>query len=152
MATYFSILAWKIPWTEKPGGLQSTGSRRVRHYWAAEHTCTYQLFITCIVAFLLYLKRDHCSQGDVGFLPCHLSGSLQLLSYNEFYDPFWVNFCEGCKFCTWILFPYFLHVDVQGPVLRRLIICSIVSPLLLYKSPVTCIYGSLFWDFLFCFI
>ena len=31
MATHFSILAWEIPWTEEPGGLQSMGSHRVRH-------------------------------------------------------------------------------------------------------------------------
>ena len=31
MATYSSICAWRIPWTEEPGGLQSTGSQRVRH-------------------------------------------------------------------------------------------------------------------------
>ena len=31
MATHCSILAWKIPWTEEPGELQSTGSQRVRH-------------------------------------------------------------------------------------------------------------------------
>ena len=31
MATYSSILAWRIPWMEKPGGLQSMGSQRVRH-------------------------------------------------------------------------------------------------------------------------
>ena len=30
MANYSSILAWEIPWTEKPGGLQSTGLQRVR--------------------------------------------------------------------------------------------------------------------------
>ena len=30
MATYSSILAWRIPWTEEPGGLQSIGSQRVR--------------------------------------------------------------------------------------------------------------------------
>ena len=30
MATHSSILAWRIPWTEKPGGLQSTGLQRVR--------------------------------------------------------------------------------------------------------------------------
>ena len=30
-ATRSSILAWKIPWTEEPGGLQSIGSKRVRH-------------------------------------------------------------------------------------------------------------------------
>ena len=33
MATHSSILAWKIPWTEEPGGLQPTGSKRVRHNW-----------------------------------------------------------------------------------------------------------------------
>ena len=31
MATHASILAWRIPWTEGPGGLQSMGSQRVRH-------------------------------------------------------------------------------------------------------------------------
>ena len=31
MATHSSILAWRIPRTEEPGGLQSTGSQRVRH-------------------------------------------------------------------------------------------------------------------------
>ena len=31
MASHSSILAWKIPWTEEPGGLQSMGSQRVRH-------------------------------------------------------------------------------------------------------------------------
>ena len=34
MATHSSILAWRIPWMEEPGGLQSTGSQRVRHDWA----------------------------------------------------------------------------------------------------------------------
>ena len=31
MATHSSILAWKIPWTEEPGRLQSMGSQRVKH-------------------------------------------------------------------------------------------------------------------------
>ena len=31
MATHFNILAWKIPWTEEPGGLLSTGLQRVGH-------------------------------------------------------------------------------------------------------------------------
>ena len=34
MATHSSIPAWRISWTEKPGGLQTTGSKRVRHDWA----------------------------------------------------------------------------------------------------------------------
>ena len=33
MATHSSILAWKTPWTEKPGGLWSMGSQRVGHDW-----------------------------------------------------------------------------------------------------------------------
>ena len=32
MATDSSILVWKISWTEEPGGIQSMGSQRVRHY------------------------------------------------------------------------------------------------------------------------
>ena len=45
--THSSILAWKIQWTEEPGGLQSMGSQRVRHNWACAcacarmHTCTH---------------------------------------------------------------------------------------------------------------
>ena len=31
---HYSILAWKIAWTEEPGGLQSMGPQRVLHYWA----------------------------------------------------------------------------------------------------------------------
>ena len=33
MATHSNILAWGIPWTEEPGGLQSMGSQRVGHGW-----------------------------------------------------------------------------------------------------------------------
>ena len=36
MTTCSSILAWEIPYTEEPGGLQSTGSQRVRHDSATE--------------------------------------------------------------------------------------------------------------------
>ena len=44
--THSSILAWRIPWTEKPGRLQSKGSQRVRHDWATSLTylLTYQSF------------------------------------------------------------------------------------------------------------
>ena len=37
MVTHSSILAWKIPRTEYPGGLQSRESQRVRHDWVTEH-------------------------------------------------------------------------------------------------------------------
>ena len=38
MATHSSILAWRIPWMEEPGGLQSMGLQRVRHDWASNLT------------------------------------------------------------------------------------------------------------------
>ena len=37
IAMHSSILAWKIPWTEEPGGLQSMGSQRDRHDLAPAH-------------------------------------------------------------------------------------------------------------------
>ena len=42
MATHSSTVAWKIPWTKEPGGLQSMRWQRVRHDWAAKHpqTCS----------------------------------------------------------------------------------------------------------------
>ena len=42
MAIYSSILAWEIPCTEEPGGLQSMGLQRVRDDLATEHAYTYQ--------------------------------------------------------------------------------------------------------------
>ena len=39
MATHSSILDWRIPWTEDPGGLQSMGSHRATHNWATKHIC-----------------------------------------------------------------------------------------------------------------
>ena len=46
MATHSSVLAWRIPWTEKPGRLQSMGSQRVGHNWV---TNTYTHMISCSV-------------------------------------------------------------------------------------------------------
>ena len=40
MATHSSILAWRIPWTEEPGRLQSIGLQRVRHNRSETHTHT----------------------------------------------------------------------------------------------------------------
>ena len=44
MAAHSRILAWRIPWTEEPGGLQSMGSQRVRHDWVTKHSTAHQGF------------------------------------------------------------------------------------------------------------
>ena len=46
MVTHSSILAWRIPWTEKPGRLQSMGSQRVGHDWVTSLSFT---FCHCVV-------------------------------------------------------------------------------------------------------
>ena len=48
MTTHSNILAWRIPWTEEPGGPQAMGSQRVGHDWA-----TKQNSITCNGASLV---------------------------------------------------------------------------------------------------
>ena len=42
MATHSSILVWIIPWTEKPGELQSMGSQRLTHDWATKRAHIYE--------------------------------------------------------------------------------------------------------------
>ena len=44
IATLSIILAWEIPWMKEPGGLQSTGCKRVGHDWVTEQQCTLQSF------------------------------------------------------------------------------------------------------------
>ena len=50
MTTYFSILAWRIPWREEPGGLQSIESQRVGHNWM---TNTFTFNEMCWVSFVI---------------------------------------------------------------------------------------------------
>ena len=46
MATHSSILAWRLPWTQEPGGLQSLKLQSIRHDWATKHIWMYHnLFI-----------------------------------------------------------------------------------------------------------
>ena len=51
MATHSSILAWKIPWTEEPGRLQSMGSKELD---TTDHVCTHKLNIP-----LIFFKAYH---------------------------------------------------------------------------------------------
>ena len=78
MATHSSILAWRIPWTEEPGGLQSMGLQRVGHNWVTS-----------------------------------LTHSLYIL----FCDPFWFNFCEGCRVCVYFFCPFFFFFCMWCPIL-----------------------------------
>ena len=57
MATHSSILAWRIPWTEEPGGLQSTGWQRVGHNWATSVQFVDCLTLSSNVSFYRYFSK-----------------------------------------------------------------------------------------------
>ena len=58
MATCSSILAWKTPWTEEPGRLQSMGSQRVRHDWAYG-TSRSRIAESCCNSVFNFLRNHH---------------------------------------------------------------------------------------------
>ena len=65
MATHSSILAWRIPWTEEPGGLQSMGLHRVGHNLVTkQQQCIYvnATLSICPTLFLLYCVRKSTEQ------------------------------------------------------------------------------------------
>ena len=73
MATHSSILFWRIPWTEEPGGLQSMGSRRVRHDWS-DLACTPTRWYQGAIAHLIwaYLEKNRlCSLSESN--PFHIN-------------------------------------------------------------------------------
>ena len=62
MAPHSSTVAWKIPWTEKPGRLQSMGSHRVGHDWsdlaAAAAILFLDILLHCVCTILRYLNEE----------------------------------------------------------------------------------------------
>ena len=67
MATHCSILAWEIPWTEEPGGLQSMGLKRVGHNLVTKQQLT-RLPLSVVTIFLhIYL----CLYTQAHIILCH---------------------------------------------------------------------------------
>ena len=62
MATHSSILAWRIPWTEEPGGLQFMGLQRVRHNWATNTLTNMECVL--LIFFLISLNTKH----NIGYM------------------------------------------------------------------------------------
>ena len=65
MAAHSSILAWRIPWIEEPGRLQSIGSQRVGHNCTTEHKCICACLITPV--FVTIWTVAHQTPLSMGF-------------------------------------------------------------------------------------
>ena len=77
MAPHSSTLAWRIPWMEEPGGLQSLGSLRVGHDWATSLSLfTFMHWRRKWQPTAVFLPGE--SQGQRSLVGCHLWGSTEL--------------------------------------------------------------------------
>ena len=81
MATHSRILAWEIPWTEEPGGLQSMGSQRIRHDWAT-HTFLHTMYTILYTLHTVLVKVTQscptlCSHVDCSPPRSSVHGILQ---------------------------------------------------------------------------
>ena len=83
MATGSSILAWRISWTEEPGGLQSMRLLRVRHDWAT-NTFT---FLTLLPVQIILILLFHFIHPNPDYLPrlVNIYQILWILSFSQFY-------------------------------------------------------------------
>ena len=79
MTTRSSILDWKIPWTELPGGLQTLGFQRVRHSLATEHAHTHAC-PSCVCQTMLQAFFLTCF-----FFPPQLTNDLEIFSCQYMY-------------------------------------------------------------------
>ena len=109
MATHSSILAWKIPWTEEPDGLQSPGLQRVRHNWMT-NTFTFTLssqwvlhliLLVCILKkfkthFTDSLKLEPITQSEVSQKDKH-QYSILMHIYMEFRKMVMITLCKREK-------------------------------------------------------
>ena len=88
-ATHFSILAWRSPWTEERGGLQSMGSQRVRDNKLTKHT--------------------HTSDTSLSITHSKYIPSLSMLLQTA-------KFCQHINTYICTLHPFSFHSSVDGPL------------------------------------
>ena len=81
MAPHYSILAWRIPRTEEPGGLQSMGSQRVGHNWAH----TQRLSQETVIGLMSCLRPRHCKWSRQGLKSGCLVSKSYLLTTGQAY-------------------------------------------------------------------
>ena len=74
MATYSSVLAWRTPWAEEPGGLQSTESQQVGHDQTTKHTHIWNCDGACECVTELMMRAYDEAQGPLEVRHCTILG------------------------------------------------------------------------------
>ena len=104
MATHSIILAWKISWTEEPGGLQPMGSQRVRHDWETSHTnfrivCSISvknaIGILTGIALSFQIALNSMDILTILLLPIRELGISICVFFNFFQESFYSFQCTG---------------------------------------------------------
>ena len=118
MATLSSILAWKIPWTEEPGRLQSIGSQRVGHDWATSLSFFTDFLVHLHCDFWLFIVFEELTH----FL--HVVKFINIKFFTEFpYYPL-----DACRVCRDI--PCFIS-DVTCGFLILIFVSFVIGLLIL---------------------
>ena len=90
MAPHSSTLAWKIPWMEEPGGLQSMGSQRVGHNWATSLSLfTFMHWRRKWQPTSVFLPGE--SQGRGSLVGCRLWGRRVRHDWSDLAAAAWIN-------------------------------------------------------------
>ena len=76
MVTHWSILNWRIPWAEEPGGLQSMRSQRIGHDWVTQHSTAHRL----ILQYFIPNRKNHWN-SQVG----QVRITCEVLKYTDFW-------------------------------------------------------------------
>ena len=87
MATHSSIPAWRVPWTEEPGGLQSTGPQSQTRLWLSTHATLSELNQQLFCEKVYNAQQDQ-SQQVVSVLACPCQGTVAVPIF--------------CDFLTWL--------------------------------------------------
>ena len=112
MATHSGILVWEIPWTEEPGGLQSTGSQRVRLDWETNTFTFTHIFILCQIIFPYMLSE--C------WVPCACSSILLKDNERMNFSLFWDGYAL-IRFSIWLYkMCLSLHVPLKLLLVKHL--------------------------------
>ena len=130
MAPHSSTLAWKMPWMEEPGGLQSMVSLRIRHNWTTSLPhFTFMHWRRKWQSTPMFLPGEF--QGRGSLVGCRLWGGTESDTTKVTQQPQQhiqnaVNFMcfKKCEFwCVGYLFPFWFFVSLFYKLLREIFLC-----------------------------